>query len=99
MFDHTSRYYHIETATLVTPDGKRIAYKRRRLLPKGEKLRRLMDVTVKPGDRLDLVTARALGRPELFWRVCDANNAMDPFELVSEPNRVLRIPQPQHEAS
>ena len=34
------------------------------------------------GDRLDLITARTLGDPEQFWRVCDANDALDPAELT-----------------
>ena len=47
------------------------------------------------GDRLDLITARTLGDPEAFWRVCDANDALDPAELTSEAGRRLRVPLPQ----
>jgi hypothetical protein len=46
-------------------------------------------------DRLDNITARYLGDPEQFWRVCDANNAMHPRELTEEIGRRLRIPLPQ----
>jgi hypothetical protein len=95
MFDSTSRYYAIETATLTGPDGRSVAYKRRRLLPRGADLPLLAEVTVAQGDRLDLVTARALGDPEQFWRVADANDAMDPAELTADPGRVLRVPVPQ----
>jgi nucleoid-associated protein YgaU len=55
----------------------------------------LVEVTVNQGDRLDLIAARALGDPELFWRICDANNAMDPLELTAEPGRRLRVAIPQ----
>ena len=41
-----------------------------------------------PGDRLDLITARTLGDPEQFWRICDANDALDPDDLA-EPGRRL----------
>ena len=49
------------------------------------------------GDRLDLVTARYLGDPTQFWRVCDANLVIHPDELVAA-DRIgerLRIPVPQ----
>jgi hypothetical protein len=95
MFDNTSRYEPIETAVYVGPDGREIAYKRRRFLPQGQALPLLVEETVIQGDRLDLVTARTLGVPEAFWRVADANDAMDPFALTEEPGRRLRVPQPQ----
>lgn len=95
MFEHTSRYYALETTTYTTPDGRVIAYKRRRFLPRGEEMPLLVEVTVVQGDRLDLVTARTLGDPEQFWRVCDANDAMNPPELMAEPGRTVRVPVPQ----
>lgn len=95
MFETTSRYYSVETATLTTPDGRLLAYKRRRFLPPAESLTLLVEVTVAQGDRLDLITARTLGDPEQFWRVCDANNAMNPPDLSATPGRILRIPIPQ----
>jgi len=95
MFEPTSRYYAIEDASLTAPDGSVIAYKRRRFLPDGEKIPLLVEVTVTEGDRLDLITARTLGDPEQFWRVCDANNAMNPSDLTAETGRVLRVPVPQ----
>jgi hypothetical protein len=94
MFEPTSRYYALEDASLTTGDGRIITYKRRRFLPDGEKMPLLIEVTVAEGDRLDLITARTLGDPEQFWRVCDANNAMNPSDLV-ELGRVLRVPVPQ----
>jgi len=95
VFEFTSRYYPIETAVHVAPDGREIPYKRRRFLPQGEELPLLAEVTVVQGDRLDLISARTLGVPEAFWRIADANNAMDPAELTREPGRRLRVPQPQ----
>jgi hypothetical protein len=95
MFDYTSRYYMIETAIYVAPDGREIPYKRRRFLRQGENMPLLAEVGVLQGDRLDLITARTLGVPEAFWRVADANNAMNPFDLTEEPGRRLRIPLPQ----
>jgi hypothetical protein len=95
VFAYTSRYYSLETATLATPDGRNIAYKRRRFLPDGQNMLLLVEVTVQQGDRLDLIAARTIGDPEQFWRICDANNAMNPVELTAQLGRVLRIAQPQ----
>lgn len=97
MFTETSRYYNLETASLKTPEGRVVRYKRRRFLPQGEQMPLLVEVSVAEGDRLDLITARTLGDAEQFWRVCDANNTMNPFELLVEPGRKLRVPVPQLE--
>ncbi|HEU4596493.1 MAG TPA: hypothetical protein VFS10_15260 [Pyrinomonadaceae bacterium] len=95
MFDFTSRYYSIETATHTAPDGRVLLYKRRRFLPRGETLTLLVEATVTEGDRLDLITARTLGDPEQFWRVADANEALNPFDLTTEIGRRLRVPLPE----
>jgi hypothetical protein len=95
MFDYKSRYYNLETVKLQLPDGREAVYKRRRFLPKGTAMPLLVEVAVTEGDRLDLITARTLGDPEHFWRVADANDATNPFDLTAETGRVLRVPVPQ----
>ena len=95
MFTFTSRYYNLETVKHTLADGRIVSYKRRRFLPRGERMQLLTEVVVTEGDRLDLITARTLGDPEHFWRVCDANNAMNPFDLTREVGRRLRVPVPQ----
>ena len=94
MFESNSRYYNIETATYTAPDGEQVIYKRRRFLPHGEDLPLLAEVSVTEGDRLDNLTARALGDPEAFWRIADANNAMNPDDLTAEPGKSIRVPIP-----
>ncbi len=94
MFEPTSRYYNIETATLETAAGRSIAYKRRRFPPRAETMRLLVEVTVAEEDRLDLIAARTIGDPEQFWRICDANNALNPFDL-EVPGRTLRVSIPE----
>jgi hypothetical protein len=98
MFDHTSRYYHLETVIFETADGRTVSYVRRRFLPQGERLPLLVEATVRDDERLDLLTHRTLGEPTQFWRIADANNAMNPFDLTSEPGETLRVPVPQVEA-
>jgi len=95
MFEPTSRYYSLETALFILPDGREVRYLRRRFLPRAEEMPLLAEVTVVEGDRLDLITYRTLGDPEQFWRVADANNAMNPTELTSVIGRTLRIATPQ----
>ena len=95
MFPVTSRYYGIETAKYETPDGREIVYLRRRFLPHAGNESLIAEHVVTQGERLDNITARYLGDPEQFWRVCDANNAMQPEELTAEIGRRLRIPFPQ----
>lgn len=95
MFETTSRYSTVENATLTTPGGRNIVYKKRRFLPPGENIPILVEVTVIQNDRLDMITARTLGDPEQFWRICDANNTMNPFDLTTKPGRILIIPEPQ----
>lgn len=95
MFEQNSRYYKIETASLIDPSGREVAYKRRRFVPRAEDLQTLANVTVVQADRLDLISARTLGDPEQFWRICDASDAMNPPDLMAEPGKTVRVPIPQ----
>lgn len=96
MFDYTSRYFSLETAEHESAGGRRHPYKRRRFLPQSSGMQTIAEAEVTEGDRLDLITARTLGRGEHFWRVADANDAMNPFALTAptEIGRRLRIPNP-----
>jgi hypothetical protein len=46
------------------------------------------------GERLDNLTARYLGDPTQFWRVCDANEVFRPDELTETPGRTIDIAMP-----
>jgi nucleoid-associated protein YgaU len=91
MFDPSSRYYRIDNATRQTADGRRVTYKRRRFPPPASVFQAQAVTPVKPGDRLDLIAARTLGDPLQFWRIADANDALNPFDLV-ESRRFLVVP-------
>lgn len=99
MFDHTSRYYALGENTYEAADGRQIRYKQRRFLPQGEKMPLLVEVTVKPGERLDAIAAIHLGDPLQFWQVCDANDAMNPFALVEEVGKKVKVALPQFQES
>jgi nucleoid-associated protein YgaU len=67
---------------------------RRRFCPPPERFALLQEHAVVQGDRLDNITAKYLGDPEQFWRICDANAAMRPEDLI-EIGRRLRITLPE----
>lgn len=94
-FPPTSRYAQIETTTLALDDGTVVRYLRRRFVPPPGRFTVIQEHAVVEGDRLDNVTARYLGDPEQFWRICDANAAMRPDALTERVGRRLRITLPE----
>lgn len=97
MFDSTSRYFNLETATINVPDSedgtRAIRYVQRRIIASTDSQTTLVEHTVAQGERLDQVTARYLSDPTLFWRICDANNVLQPEEL-EETGRIIKITMP-----
>jgi hypothetical protein len=97
MFEPNSRYFKVEMTTLEQKDAggkaRTLVYKRRRFIPEavGETLQ---EHRVVQGERLDNLTARYLGDPTQFWRVCDANSVLRPEEL-EEVSRLIRFVLPQ----
>jgi hypothetical protein len=95
-FPATSRYHAIPTASYPREgEGPCVVYLRRRFCPPDDAMPLLAMARVNPGERLDQLTARTLGDPTQFWRVADANHALNPFHLAA-PGRVLRVPVPRH---
>ena len=98
MFEPTSRYHDIETVKVTVRDSRGelriVSYKRRRFVPSGATMTTLAEHTVAQGDRLDNLSARYVGDPEQFWRICDANNVLRPEELTEEVGRAVRIGLP-----
>ena len=95
MFEPTSRYYNLESKTFTMADGREVAYVARRFIPDMDAAVILGEHTVGEGERLDNITARAIGDPQQFWRIADANRAMNPFDLTAEIGRKLVIAMPQ----
>ena len=93
-FPPTSRYYGLETATLEGADGQTIVYLRRRFLPPPERFALLREHVVAEGERLDLIAATYMGDPLQWWRIADANRALNPDELI-DIGRRLRITLPE----
>jgi len=96
-FPTDSRYYASPTLTYTTPDGQMITYLARRIVPQpgSPNFATIATHTVHKGDRLDLIAAKYLGDPLMYWLICDANGAIDPEKLVANPGDVLNITTPQ----
>ena len=93
-FPPASRYFGIPTATLTGPDGRTIIYLRRRMVPAPERFATIQEHVVATGERLDNIAAHYLGDPLAFWRIADANRALDPHDLVEPSGRRLLITLP-----
>ncbi len=89
-----SRYAHSEQLRRPDASGRPVRYLAARILPLGETVAGSTGTLVKATEvnRLDLVAYRALRDPEQAWRIADANDAMDPFELTTTPGVSLKVP-------
>jgi nucleoid-associated protein YgaU len=96
-FPTDSRYYGSRTLSYVAPSGQMISYLTRRFVPQpgAPNFATVAQHTVRQGDRLDLLAAKYLGDPLIFWLICDANGAIRPDDLVQTPGTTLNITMPQ----
>lgn len=88
-FPFGSRYHGVEIAG----DAGAPLLRRRFIAPPASFVA-LTEHVVEQGDRLDLIAARYLGDPDQWFRICDANGALDPDELLVVGRR-LRITLPE----
>lgn len=86
MTDRSSRHADAETYR-VTPEVELLTPRMRTRPPTTRQH------TARVSDRLDLLAAAYLGDPHLFWRIADANPALD-LDRVVDPGRPLDIPGP-----
>ena len=95
MFFKGSRYANLPVLHTTDSRGRQVAYKATRLIPRSEFVAGHL---VQQSDRLDLIAYQRYRDAERFWRICDANVAMWPEDLVRQPGRVIGIP-PSEEPS
>lgn len=93
-FSPTSRYATIEVAEYTTEEGDKVPYLRRRFVPPSSAFELMEEHRVQQGERLDLIAAQRIGDPQMFWLICDANDAIRPEELIETVGRKLRITLP-----
>jgi hypothetical protein len=88
MFVQGSRYETVPEDVLTTPTGT-VRYKLIRFIPPTPAT--LVHV-VTQDERLDQLAFLAYREPDRFWRICDANLAVWPPDLVAEVGRTLLVP-------
>jgi nucleoid-associated protein YgaU len=93
-FPPTSRYSLVDIAEMTLPDGSRLSYLRRRVVPDPARFVTFTQHTVAQGDRLDRLTFQYLGDPLQFWRIADANGVLHPDDL-EQVERQVRITLPE----
>jgi hypothetical protein len=94
-FPPSSRYHGLAISTLTAPDGHSARYLRRRFLPDPTAFQVLLEHLVRDqSERLDNLAAQYLGDPLQFWRICDANEVLQPADLVAV-GAVVRISLPE----
>ena len=94
-FSANSRYAGMETAEWTRSDGLPVLYVKQRFIPATENFATLQEHRVEENDRLDNIAAKYFSDPQMYWRLCDANGAMNPSELTEKTGRRLRITLPQ----
>jgi hypothetical protein len=84
-----SRYELVGEIELLDGEGRLVRCKRTRFIPATPA--RLTHV-VADHDRIDLLAHRYFRDSERFWRICDANRALWPPDLLAETGRTISIP-------
>lgn len=88
MFFKGSRYEKVETRQAKDAKGRPVNYKKIRFIPETTAV---VGYSVHQGDRLDQVANASFRDPQRFWRICDANDAMWPDDLMIV-GATLKIP-------
>lgn len=88
MFFKGSRYEKVPDASLVDPTGRETRYKTTRFIADPAAI---VGHRVVGNERLDHISWRHFRDAERFWRICDANRALWPDDLLEEA-ALLRIP-------
>jgi len=89
MFTSNSRYARVEDYEVRDAQGRPAKIKKVRFIPGT-----LANLTrqIVQWDRPDLLAFLYYQEPDRFWRIADANEVMDPAELVEELGAIIRIP-------
>jgi hypothetical protein len=94
-FDAASRYSGVPLK-LHQPRASQpgVAFVGRRFIAAASSIGVAARFVVTGSDRPDTVAAKTLGEPLLYWRIADANAALDPSELTDTLGRSIVIPLP-----
>lgn len=93
-FDENSRYRDAGIALFQPgPEAPPMPYVKRRFIAQRRDIPIAAEVMIHAGDRPDLLAARVLGEPLLYWRVADANAVLDAAELTDTPGAHVLVPR------
>lgn len=90
-FDEASRYRGLPLLRWTDAGGREHVYVDRRPVPAREDLVAIGQVEVGDGDRIENIAAEQFGDARLWWRIADANRALDPMELTAPHNIGRRL--------
>lgn len=88
MIDKTSRYAKVATFSAEDASGETTVLLELREIPATTGV---FYHTPAQGERLDHLAARYFRDPRQFWKICDASDVLDPFDVVLA-GRPLLIP-------
>jgi len=94
MSDPSNRYASCPLLPFQRRDGRQISYWAPRMVPIGATLATARTIQREPSDRIDRLASRALSDPRQFWRLCDANDALDPLAFGRGRGRI-KVPLPR----
>jgi hypothetical protein len=92
MFFKGSRYERVADAEVQDGRGRVVRYKKARSILETPAQ---MGHVLNQGERLDLIAHRYYQDPERFWRICDANLATWPGDLIEQAGKTILIPPPE----
>jgi hypothetical protein len=88
MFDKTSRYAKVGTFVATDATGATLTVLQLRQVPATTGF---FFYAPNEGERLDHLGQTYFRDPKLYWKMCDASDQLDPFDVVV-PGRPLLIP-------
>lgn len=89
MIDKTSRYAKSPQVTALDASGEMVTLLELRDIPETTGV---FFHTPSEGQRLDHLAQAYFRDPKKFWRICDASDVMDPFDVVVAGRPVLIPP-------
>ncbi len=89
MIDKSSRYAKVGTYAAKDASGESVEALELRTIPATEGI---FYHTVQEGERLDHLAHRYLRDPSKFWKICDASDELDPFDVLVAGRAVLIPP-------
>lgn len=88
MIDKSSRYARTGTYAAEDASGEVVEALELRAIPK---IQGVFFHTPREGERLDHLAQRYFRDPKRFWKICDASDELDPFDVLV-PGRPVLIP-------